>query len=259
MRLRETTGACGGIGTLAVASVLCEPGEAPATITAALADATASRDAASSFVLVAGAVIEALPAPWSARALAAALPRLVAWATSPFHTTRLLAQIVISHLATAIEDTATNDDGVEADGGGTRDVLRALADFFASQPQCSAAAAAATPLLRLPRPRHPDAAVLCDIRATALAAGAGDGESAPPSTAEGIAHAGQQLVETWRRQGWRRRKMRCTRDWPQSLTCLRVAGRAPKRSPRKALPQIGTSRSARYSWVVSPAGAWRRS
>ena len=76
-----------------------------------LKTAAASKDASASAVLVAGAAIGALPAATASAALAATLPRLVAWATAPHHTTRLVAQLVLTRLHEQQCDAEDASDG----------------------------------------------------------------------------------------------------------------------------------------------------
>ena len=79
-------------------------------------------------------------------------------------------------------------------------LLATLADFFGAQPQNAAAAAAARPYLRLPSPSRLATASLMDSRGAAVAAGYGDGESAPRATSEDVARIGAALVDAWRRE-----------------------------------------------------------
>ena len=206
--------------------VLSEPERACTRLSSALCNPAASRDAASSAVLIAGAAIGGLPASHASSALHVALPHLIAWATSPHHTTRLLAQLVLQLLHThgdhvgrdAPRDAARGSEGEVGGGGGAGEggageggageggappphdaqLLATLAAFFAAQPQNAAAAAAAMPYLRLPLPTVSGTMALMDARGTALAAGSGEGESAPPSTTQEVARVGAALVESSR-------------------------------------------------------------
>ena len=179
--------------TFAVSLVLSDAPSAAATLSAALGDATLSRDAAASAIMVSGAALASLPAAQHAEALAATLPHLVAWATAPYHTPRLLAVLVLQglHRTSAAAAAAAADDDDEGAarapdgtsvGRSTEDatarLLDMLASFFAAQPQMAAAAAATAPALRLPLLTERSAASLYDARGTAIAAGAGMGESA---------------------------------------------------------------------------------
>ena len=202
----------------AVSLVLSDPHTAAGVLVAALSDASVSRDAASSGVLVVGAALGSLGEPHASAALRATIPHLAAWAASPFHTTRVLAHLVLYFIHTsglagfrpAVESNLSSDARARERGAGEEDqipesiavteLLNSLATFFGNQPQTSAAIAAAMPYLRLPIPSWTDAAALMDSRGTAIAAGVGNGESAPVPTAQEVSRVGASLVETWRAQ-----------------------------------------------------------
>ena len=212
--------------SVAVALVLSDARSAPTVLCNFVADPTLSRDAAASAVLIVGAALVALPLDSRQAAMNTVLPHLLGWATCTFHTARLLSIGVLSRLAALAPDATITDDLDAAasmrrtpaaaartdvdtpavapsatDGDGARDgalappaLLATLGSFFATQPQIVAATAAIDPLLWLPAHSPSASAALYDARGAALAAGAGDGESAPVSTLERLGRQMSALV-----------------------------------------------------------------
>ena len=212
--------------SFAVALVLSDARTAPTVLCNFVADPTLSRDAAASAVLIVGAALVALPPDSRQAAMNTVLPHLLGWATCTFHTARLLSIGVLSRLAALTPDATISDDLDAAasmrrtlaaaaradvgtptvapsatDGDGARDdalappaLLATLGTFFATQPQIVAATAAIDPLLWLPAHSPSASAALYDARGAALAAGAGDGESAPVSAQERLGRQMSALV-----------------------------------------------------------------
>ena len=138
--------------------------------------------------------------------------QLLCWATSSFHTPRLLALLVLRNLdpdSLVTEPEEKDDKGKVAKGpskpldpkdlgpvlAAAPDVLKAIKKFCDAHPTTAAAVAATVHLLE---PRRTDRSPLsARARGAAVAAGGGGGESAPPSALELAAAAGQT---SWRRR-----------------------------------------------------------
>ena len=193
----------------AVRLLLADPKAAPKQIDELLSDASLKRDAASSAVLVAGSALLHLPAAARRTAAQTALPQLLCWATSSFHTPRLLALLVLRNLDP--DSLVTEPEEKDDKGKVTKpakpldpkdlgpvlaaapDVLKAIKKFCDAHPTTAAAVAATVHLLE--PATNGSLAALCDARGAAVAAGGGGGESAPPSALELAAAAGQTLAE----------------------------------------------------------------
>ena len=147
----------------AVRLLLADPKAAPKQIDELLSDASLKRDAASSAVLVAGSALLHLPAAARRTAAQTALPQLLCWATSTFHTPRLLALLVLRNLD---PDSLVNEDEEKDDKGkvtkpskpldpkdlgpvlaAAPDVLKAIKKFCDAHPTTAAAVAATVHLL----------------------------------------------------------------------------------------------------------------
>ena len=175
----------------AVRLLLADPKAAPKQIDELLSDASLKRDAASSAVLVAGSALLHLPAAARRTAAQTALPQLLCWATSSFHTPRLLALLVLRNLdpdSLVTEPEEKDDKGKVTKPSKPLDP-RTSVPCSPPRPTCSKRSKSSATRTRRRRRRwrrrhllepatNGSLAALCDARGAAVAAGGGGGERA---------------------------------------------------------------------------------